>query len=106
RHALHAAAERRHRTFADFVGGERRDHGQAAALFRCAAARRPRRRSWTRRSGGAAPCRAAIVVVSLQRQRPMRRTTRSCRLDLVFAEPLLGDLVGLALGFLVVAATL
>ena len=74
---------------------------------RRAGARRLRRR---RRTRGAAPAprrtRTALVFVGFERERARARPRLQPRLRFVAAEPLLGDLVGLALGFFVVPAAL
>src|SRR5205085_5628549 len=106
-HALSAAAERRDRTLAHFVGVERRDEGKTAALLRSAGARGLGRRSRTRRhSAGAAAGRTPVVIVGFRRQRAGRRHTSALRSRLFLAETLLGDFVGLSLGFFVVAAAI
>ena len=99
--ALNAAAERGDRTFAYLVGGKCSDDGEAAAALFAAAARRlwapapavpPRRRR-----GGAVRGASSSSASSVGRAPGLGR----CGIG---AEALLGDLVGLAFGFLVVLA--
>src|SRR6185437_2374700 len=99
---LGAAAERSDRTLAHFVGAQRRDQRQAAAFFRRrATGRRGTRGSRTRGAAGTARGARAVVVVGFRRHAAGRQL-----LYLVFAETLLGDFAGLALGFFLVLAAL
>ena len=76
-HALRAAAERRDRALAHFVGAERGDEREAAALLRRAGARRLGRRGGTRRGAArAAAGRAAVVVLGFGRDRARGRRAR------------------------------
>ena len=97
---LRAAAERSDGTLAHFVGAQRGDQRQAAALFR----RRATRRGGTRRggaSGAAGTARAwRFVVFGLERHAPGGLA------GFILAKTLLGDFAGLALGFFVVLATI
>ena len=102
-HALRAAAERRDGTLAHLVGSQCRDERQTAALLRGTRARR------LRGSGGpyrgtahTAPRRTAIVILGFRRNDA--RAFRARRF--FFPKSLLRDLVGLALGLLVVTAAL
>ena len=102
-HALRAAAERRDRTLAHFVGGQCRDERQTAALLRGARARRLRGGGGPHRgTAHTAPRRTAIVILGFRRNDA--RAFRARRF--FFPKALLGDLVGLALGLLVVTAAL
>src|SRR5581483_1071623 len=103
--ALSAAAERRYRTLALFVGTKRGDDGEAPALLLGA---RTRRGGWPR---GCGTCGAAATartrrffLFGFEHAAASRRGRRT--LALVFAEALFGDLVGLAFGLFVVAAAL
>src|SRR5215831_813855 len=96
---LHAAAKRRDRSLALFVGAERGYDRQTAAAFLPAAARRLRRWCRSRRAGSAAGARD-IILVGLERG-PCARPRRQHG---VLAETLLRLLFGLELGFKVVFA--
>ena len=105
-HALRAPPERRDRTLAHFVGAERGDERQAAAaLFRRGGARRLRRDCGTRNAAGAtARTRRFVVVGFLYGDGGARSCAPLGRAACFFgAEPFLGFLFGLALGFFVVA---
>ncbi len=104
-HALHAAAERGDRALAHFVGGKSGDDGEAAAAFFGAAAGRFGCRRRPRRCAGAtADVARCFFVVGLEHW--SRGAGLRSRGDGVGAKALLGDFVGLALGFLVVLAAL
>jgi hypothetical protein len=104
---LRTAPERGDRPLPDLVLAERGDEGQSAApLFADAPRGRPRRRCRTRHTARTAPC-GAWSLFFLRRELLCAGSGshRDFRLGLVFAEALLCLLLGLALGFLVVAAT-
>ena len=97
---LRAATERRDRTFAHFVGAQRRNQRQAAAFLHRRATRRGRTCGGRTRGAGTARHTRRFVVVGFK----CEAGARSGTLGLFLAETFLGDFVGLALGFLVVLA--
>ena len=102
-----AAAERGHRALAHLVGGERGDEGEPAArLLAVSGARSAACGGAAGRTAPPAPRRNArrLFLVGFERRARAGRARRGRGLGL--AEALLGDLVGLALGFLVVLAAL
>ena len=109
---LLAAAERRLRALAHFVGAQGGDQRQAAArpfgrgLGGAGRPLRRRRRAHARRRGRGGPCAGLRFLFGFELgARTPRRRGRGGR-GLAFAEALLGDLVGLLLGFVVVLAAL
>ena len=108
--ALHAAAERRDGALAHFVGAERGDERQAAAPLRRALGRAGRRCGGgcraRRRRRAAARRRGRFVFFGFERQPGARAGGAGCAVVFLLAEALLGDLVGLALGLVVVLAAL
>ena len=98
-HALHATTERRDRALAHLVGGKCGHDGEPSAALFGASARRLGRR---RRPRGRAPAGRTRSLVIIGFEGRARAGLRRCRG--VGAEALLGDLVGLAFGFLVVLA--
>ncbi len=103
---LNAPAERSIGALAHLVGAVRRHQREAAALFLGGRPRGgPRGDNRTGGTTGAAPHRARrLVLFGFERGPCCRRC--GPRLGFLAAETLLGDLVGLALGFLVVLAAI
>ena len=107
--ALRAAAERGDRALAHFVGAQRGDERQAAALLSARSARRGRRCGGDdgTRGAAAAAARSRGPSSSSASSAGTRAPGRCCSGACVFAaEALLGFLFGLALGFFVVLVAL